>query len=218
MKNIIITLLIIAGTISALTAVGKPETEVMEPVEKMEMSMNGSETAVFAGGCFWGIEGVFELLEGVENVVSGYSGGPADMAKYNMVGTGQTGHAEAVQIDYDPQKISYEKLLEVFFHVAHDPTQLNYQGPDVGTEYRSAIFYTDDQQKTKTEMYIKELEKQNVYNQPIVTQLEELDAFYPAETYHQDYLRRNPNQPYIVYWDMPKIKDLESRYPELLQK
>ncbi len=218
MKNIIITLLMIAGITTALTAVGNSEPEAMEPVEKMEMSMNGSETAIFAGGCFWGIEGVFELLEGVENVVSGYSGGPADMAHYNMVGSGQTGHAEAVQIDYDPQMISYEKLLEVFFHVAHDPTQLNYQGPDVGTEYRSAIFYANDEQKMKTEIYIKELEKQNVYQQPIVTQLEELDAFYPAENYHQDYLRRNPNQPYIVYWDMPKIKDLESRYPELLQK
>lgn len=217
MKKIILIILLF-GTISIIYGTGKKDQPPMESNTAMELKMSGSdlETAVFAGGCFWGIEGVFELLEGVDNVVSGYSGGPADMATYKMVGTGQTGHAEAVEIVYDPSLISYEKLLEIFFLVAHDPTQDNYQGPDVGTEYRSAVFYLNEEQKMKTGKYIEKLEMEKVYDQPIVTELAELDAFYPAENYHQDYLKLNPNQPYIVHWDMPKIKDLEARYPELL--
>jgi len=219
MKKTILKIILI-GAVSVIYGYGNTEDRQMEPQEKMELKMSGAEleTAVFAGGCFWGIEGVFELLEGVANVVSGYSGGPADMAFYKMVGTGQTGHAEAVEIVYNPSLISYEKLLEIFFLVAHDPTQLNYQGPDVGTEYRSVVFYLNDEQKIITMEYIKELEMKKIYNQPIVTELTELDAFYPAENYHQNYLRLNPDQPYIVYWDMPKIRDLEDRYPELLAR
>jgi len=219
MKKTILKIILI-GAVSVIYGYGNTEDRQMEPRGKMELKMSGSEleTAVFAGGCFWGIEGVFELLEGVENVVSGYSGGPADMAFYKMVGTGQTGHAEAVEIVYNPSLISYEKLLEIFFLVAHDPTQLNYQGPDVGTEYRSVVFYLNDEQKIITMEYIKELEMKKTYNQPIVTELTELDVFYPAENYHQNYLRLNPDQPYIVYWDMPKIRDLEDRYPELLAR
>lgn len=175
------------------------------------------ETAVFAGGCFWGVEAVFESLKGVENAVSGYSGGTAETAFYKMVGTGQTGHAEAVHVEYDSSVISYETLLEVFFNVAHDPTQFNYQGPDIGTEYRSAIFYRNEEQKEATEEYIRDLEKRKVYSQPIVTEVTELDAFYPAEQYHQDFMKLNPNHPYILYWDVPKIRHLEEMFPELIK-
>lgn len=222
MKYGIIAILLISGMTSSVFALGKSESRgndsggEMTPEVKMEFDMSRAETAVFAGGCFWGVEAVFEMLDGVGNVVSGYSGGPADMAYYRIVGTGNTGHAEAVEIVYDPSRISYETLLEVFFNVAHDPTQFNYQGPDVGTQYRSAVFYQNDDQKMRTEAYIKELEKKKIYKQPIVTQLEKLDEFYPAEDYHQNYLRLNPDQPYIVYWDMPKIRDLEKRYAGLL--
>ena len=217
MKKLTLMFLLI-GTVTIIYGYGKEDTRQFEPKKQMELKMSGAEleTAVFAGGCFWGIEGVFELLEGVDDVVSGYSGGSADMAFYKMVGTGQTGHAEAVEIVYDPSLISYDKLLEIFFLVAHNPTELNYQGPDVGTEYRSAVFYMNEDQKKKTENYIEKLEMEKVYGQPIVTQLEELNVFYPAENYHQNYLRLNPNQPYIVYWDIPKIEDLEARYPELI--
>lgn len=172
--------------------------------------------AVFAGGCFWGVEAVFERLEGVVDVVSGYSGGSAETASYYKVGSGTTGHAESVRILYDSARINYETLLEVFFSVAHDPTQLNYQGPDVGTEYRSAIFYADDDQKRITERFIKEMEEKNVYDKPIVTQVVPLDEFYPAEDYHQDFMALNPNHPYILYWDAPKIAHLEKEFPELL--
>ena len=178
--------------------------------------MEGTETAVFAGGCFWGVEAVFERLDGVLEVVSGYSGGSADTAHYNLVGTGTTGHAESVRITYDPQRISYAALLEVFFNVAHDPTQLNYQGPDKGTQYRSAVFYADDEQKRMARQYIEQLEADGVFDRPIVTQVVALEAFYPAEEYHQDFMRRNPRHPYIVYWDVPKIAHLEEAYPELL--
>jgi peptide-methionine (S)-S-oxide reductase len=183
--------------------------------EKAAMG-EGDGMAVFAGGCFWGVEAVFERLEGVVDVMSGYSGGSAETASYYKVGSGTTGHAEAVQILYDSARINYETLLEVFFSVAHDPTQLNYQGPDVGTEYRSAIFYADDDQKQITERFIKELEKENAYDKPIVTQVAQLDKFYPAEDYHQDFMALNPNHPYIVYWDAPKIAHLEKEFPELL--
>jgi peptide-methionine (S)-S-oxide reductase len=206
----------------AAQAFSSGSTEKKEPEKTMERQMmsdedfEGMETAVFAGGCFWGVEGVFEMLDGVSDVVSGYSGGDADTAHYQMVGTGKTGHAEAVSIKYDPRYITYEKLLEIFFSVAHDPTQLNYQGPDVGTEYRSAIFYKNEEQKKSAEMYIIKLEKDKVYKKPVVTELTALDAFYPAEEYHQNFLKLNPAHPYIVYWDMPKIRDLEQKYPELI--
>ena len=175
-----------------------------------------TETAVLAGGCFWGVEAVFERLDGVLDVASGYSGGDADTASYYEVGSGTTGHAESVEIIYDPDRIDFKVLLEVFFNVAHDPTQLNYQGPDRGTEYRSAVFYADEEQKRITEQYIKELAAEKIYAGPIVTQVVPLEEFYPAEDYHQDFMQLNPEHPYILYWDLPKIIHLEKTYPELL--
>ncbi|MGL1892261.1 MAG: peptide-methionine (S)-S-oxide reductase MsrA [Spirochaetaceae bacterium] len=174
------------------------------------------DTAIFAGGCFWGVEAVYEALEGVYIVESGYSGGAADTASYNMVGTGKTGHAEVVKIVYNPEIISFKQLLDVFFTVAHDPTQLNYQGPDKGTEYRSAIFYVNENQKMESEKYIKELKNNKVFKQEIVTEITPLEGFYIAETYHQDFMRLNPTHPYIVYWDIPKINHLKNEFPELL--
>ena len=178
--------------------------------------MEGTESAVFAGGCFWGVEAVFERLDGVLEVVSGYSGGGEDTAHYNLVGTGTTGHAESVRIVYDPQRVSFPVLLEVFFNVAHDPTQLNYQGPDKGLQYRSAVFYAGDEQKRLTNEYIEQLEAEGAFSGPIVTQVVPLEAFYPAEEYHQDFMQRNPRHPYIVYWDLPKIAHLEEAYSGLL--
>lgn len=214
-----ITIVLFVTVASFVFSSGESENSKPEMEEKTmsDFKFEDGETAVFAGGCFWGLEGVFELLDGVEDVVSGYSGGEADTAYYSMVGTGKTGHAETVSIVYDPQYISYEQLLEIFFLVAHDPTQLNYQGPDTGTEYRSAVFYLNDEQKAAVQKYIKQLEKEKTYKEPIVTEIVPLEAFYPAEEYHQDFLRLNPSHPYIVYWDMPKIRDLEDRYPELLE-
>ena len=173
-------------------------------------------SAVFAGGCFWGVEAVFEQLQGVLSVDSGYAGGEAATAQYYTVASGTTGHAESVKVIYDPKQIDYPTLLEVFFTVAHDPTQLNYQGPDHGTQYRSAVFYENDDQKLLTEKYIAELEDRMVYPDPIVTEVSPLKAFYPAEAYHQDFLRLNPTYPYITYWDIPKLEDLNRKFPELL--
>ena len=175
-------------------------------------------TVVLAGGCFWGVEAVFEHLKGVTDAVSGFAGGKKTTAHYEMVSTGSTGHAESVQVTYDPSQISYGKLLEVFFSVAHDPTELNRQGPDYGTQYRSAIFYSNDEQKRVAEAYIKQLNEAKIYSRPIVTQIAPLDGFYRAEEYHQHYLEHNPNQPYIVYNDMPKLKHLQQQFPELLKK
>lgn len=175
------------------------------------------EKAVLAGGCFWGVEGVFDQLRGVTNVVSGYSGGAAATAHYEIVSTGMTGHAESVEITYDPAQISYRELLGVYFTVAHDPTELDYQGPDHGSQYRSSIFYANDDQKRVAEATIRELTAKHAYPAPIVTKVVPLTAFYPAEEYHQHFLARNPNYPYIVVWDMPKLKELHKRYPGLLK-
>ena len=173
----------------------------------------GVATAVFAGGCFWGVDAVFKHLKGVTNVVSGYSGGNAATAKYMLVGTGTTGHAESVQVTYDPSKIGYSDLLKVFFAVAHDPTQLNRQGPDVGSQYRSAIFYANAQQKELAQGYIAQLNGANTFGKPVVTEVAPLDKFYPAEDYHQNYLALHPNQPYIVYNDLPKLAALKQEFP-----
>jgi peptide-methionine (S)-S-oxide reductase len=178
--------------------------------------MKGTQTAVIAGGCFWGIEGVFERLKGVVDVTSGYSGGEKNTAHYEMVGSGSTGHAESVQIHYNPAQISYGTLLKVFFSVAHDPTELNFQGPDYGTQYRSVIFYANDGQKQVAESYIRALDKSKSFPKPIVTQVAPLKAFYAAEDYHQNFLDKNPDYPYIVYWDLPKIANLKHTYPELV--
>lgn len=174
-----------------------------------------SQKAVFAGGCFWGVDAVFRHVHGVVSVVSGYAGGSAGTAQYDMVSSGTTGHAEAVEITFDPQQISYSKLLEIFFTVAHDPTQLNRQGPDVGTQYRSAIFHVDDAQRQTARGFIERLTRANAFAAPIVTELVPLETFYPAEAYHQDYLAHHLTQPYIVYNDLPKLERLKERFPAL---
>jgi peptide-methionine (S)-S-oxide reductase len=188
-----------------------------DPVVDTPRVAGKSETAVLAGGCFWGVEGVFESLKGVSDVVSGYSGGKANTAHYEMVSTGMTGHAESIRITYDPSQISYGQLLKVYFSVAHDPTQLNRQGPDSGTQYRSEIFYVNEEQKKVAEAYIRQLTEAKVYRKPIVTKLEPLQAFYPAEEHHQRFMARNPNYPYIVFNDAPKLKHLRKEFPELVK-
>ncbi|NEV60832.1 peptide-methionine (S)-S-oxide reductase MsrA [Thiorhodococcus minor] len=190
-------------------AEGLPDPKVDEPPKP------GTQTAVLGGGCFWGVEAVFEHVRGVEDVVSGYAGGDADSATYRRVSSGRTDHAESVRITYDPSQVTYGQLLKVFFEVAHDPTQLNRQGPDVGTQYRSAIFYDSEEQKRIAEAYIAQLDASGIYSGPIVTQVTPLEGFYDAEAYHQDYLPRHPTQPYIVIHDQPKLTELERRLPEL---
>lgn len=174
-----------------------------------------TETAVFAGGCFWGVQAVFQHTKGVLNAVSGYAGGAKETATYASIGSGRTGHAESVQITYDPKQISYGKLLQIYFSVAHDPTTLNRQGPDSGTQYRSAVFYQDATQKQITERYIAQLDAAKVFPGKIVTQVNAQATFYPAEAYHQDYATLNPRQPYIARFDLPKIANLKTMMPEL---
>lgn len=175
----------------------------------------GEEMAVFAGGCFWGVQAVFQRVKGVRRAVSGYAGGSANSAHYEVVSSGTTGHAESVQVTYDTEQISYAELLKVFFSVAHDPTQLNRQGPDVGPQYRSAIFYVNEAQRQVALTYITQLDAAKTFPRPIVTQIVPLTGFYPAEAYHQDYLDRHPNEPYIVFNDWPKIANLRKQFPTL---
>jgi peptide-methionine (S)-S-oxide reductase len=174
-----------------------------------------SEVAVFAGGCFWGVQGVFQHVDGVTSAVSGYAGGDKATAEYETVSTGSTGHAESVRVTFDPRKISYGRLLQIFFSVAHDPTELNRQGPDTGTQYRSAIFPTTIDQARIAKAYIAQLDQAHVFNAAIVTRIEPDRIFYPAESYHQDYLTRNPTSPYIAYNDLPKIANLKQLYPQV---
>ena len=174
----------------------------------------GTQTAVIAGGCFWGVQGVFQHTAGVINAVSGYAGGTKATADYQTVSTGRTGHAESVEIKFDPKKISYGKILQIYFSVAHDPTHLNRQGPDTGPQYRSAIFTTSDEQKKVAEAYIAQLNAAKVFSKPIVTKVGPLEAFYAAEAYHQDYLTLHPNQPYIVYNDIPKVENLKKLFAD----
>ena len=173
------------------------------------------QTAVFAGGCFWGVDAVFRHIKGVSEVESGYAGGSAATANYDLVSNGNTGHAEAVRIRFDPAQVSYRHLLEVFFSVAHDPTQLNRQGPDVGSQYRSAIFYTSAEQQKGANSYIQKLAAARTFSSAIVTQVVPLEMFYPAEDYHQNFLVRHPNKPYIVMFDMPKLEQLRKQFPAL---
>jgi peptide-methionine (S)-S-oxide reductase len=183
-------------------------------VDSAKTTGKHSATAVFAGGCFWGVDAVFKHVKGVSSAVSGYAGGSAKAAHYELVGSGLTGHAESVRVTYDPTQISYGQLLRVFFSVAHDPTQLNRQGPDVGTQYRSAIFYADPEQQRVAKAYIEQLQSANVYGRPIVTQLTPLEGFYPAEDYHQDYLAKHPENMYIVINDLPKLNHLRQEFPQ----
>jgi peptide-methionine (S)-S-oxide reductase len=173
-----------------------------------------TQTAVLAGGCFWGVEGVYEHMRGVKSVVSGYAGGEASTATYKQIGTGRTGHAESVQITFDPKQVSYGEILRVFFSVAHDPTQLNRQGPDIGPQYRSAIFYVNDAQRDLAKSYIADLDKSGKFRGAIVTKVDPLTKFYPAEKYHQDFMANNPAHPYIVFHDLPKIREFKKLYPE----
>jgi peptide-methionine (S)-S-oxide reductase len=196
-----------------------PRTEVPPASSHMvTRAAKGDQVAVFSGGCFWGIQAVFQHVKGVMNAVSGYAGGDAASAHYDRVSEGNTGHAESVQVTFDPTQVSYEQLLQVFFAVAHDPTQLNYQGPDHGTQYRSAIWYTNDQQKAAAEAYIAQLTNAKVWPRPIVTKVAPVGAFYPAETYHQDYATIHPNQPYILFNDAPKVAALKKQLPALYRE
>jgi peptide-methionine (S)-S-oxide reductase len=178
----------------------------------------GSQTAVVAGGCFWGVQAVFQHVKGVKNATSGYSGGAVPSPVYEQVSRGQTGHAESVKITFDPAQISYGQLLKLFFSVVHDPTQLNRQGPDTGSQYRSVIFYSDGEQKRIAEAYISQLEQAKVFSLPIVTQVVPLKAFYDAEAYHQDYARFHPDDPYIANYDAPKVEQLREQFPDFYKK
>ena len=207
------------GALAIATFVAVPsraaEDAVVIPAPKADVkASDGLQIAVLAGGCFWGVQGVFQHTAGVVNAVSGYAGGSQMTATYEQVSTGSTGHAESVQIKFDPKKISYGKILQIYFSVAHDPTQLNRQGPDHGTQYRSAIFTTSDEQKQVADAYIAQLNAAKVYGSPIVTKVSSLQAFFPAEAYHQDYLTLHPNQPYIAYNDLPKIENLKKLFAE----
>ncbi len=204
----------LACTAATATPAGIPDPALDAPLA----TVKGAQTAIFAGGCFWGIEAVFEHVKGVETVVSGYSGGEAKTAHYEMINSGTTGHAEAVQITYDPSKVTYGQLLKVFFSVAHDPTELNRQGPDTGTQYRSAIFYVNDEQKRIAEAYFNQLNQAKVFGQPIVTEIAALNSFYKAEAYHQDYARHHPRERYIVIHDLPKVENLRKQFPQLYVK
>jgi peptide-methionine (S)-S-oxide reductase len=213
--------ILIAGLLAAGFAVSPSIAEkaqvVPAPSADESAGRSSPEVAVLAGGCFWGVQGVFQHVDGVKSAVSGYAGGAADTAHYDRTTRGDTGHAESVKITYDPARVSYGKLLQVFFSVAHDPTELNYQGPDRGTQYRSAIFPQNDEQARLAKAYIAQLDAAHVYGAPVVTTIEPGKAFYRAENYHQDYLTHNPDQPYIAYYDMPKIKNLEQLFPSLFR-
>jgi peptide-methionine (S)-S-oxide reductase len=180
-----------------------------------ETASTPTETAVFAGGCFWGVQGVFQHVEGVKNAVSGYAGGSKENAEYEKVGSGRTGHAESVKVIYDPSKITYGRLLQIYFSVAHDPTELNRQGPDTGTQYRSTIFPENDEQAKVAKAYIEQLNAANTFKKKLATTIEPGKPFYAAEGYHQDYLTLNPHQPYIVYNDLPKVASLKQLFPNV---
>ena len=202
-----------ALAIGLMAAVNVPEPPKVNPQESA-----GKAAAVLAGGCFWGMQGIYEHMKGVTKTVVGYSGGKANTATYERVEEGDTNHAESIQITYDPTKITYGDLLKVYFSVAHDPTTLNRQHYDVGTQYRSSIFYASDEQKTIAEQYIQELNAAHVFKSPIVTKVVPLTGFYPAEEYHQHFLDRNPTQGYIMAMDIPLLKDFQQKYPELYVK
>jgi peptide-methionine (S)-S-oxide reductase len=211
---VVMTMIFNACSIASANAVAVPDPKLDAPLARMK----GEQTAVFAGGCFWGVEAVLDHVKGVTKAESGYAGGSADSAEYYTVASGRTGHAESVQVTYDPSQVTYGQLLKVFFAVAHDPTELNRQGPDTGTQYRSAIFYANDEQKKIADAYIQQLDEAKVFSGKIVTEVSPLKNFYKAEAYHQDYLVNHPNEPYIVYNDMPKLANLRKALPELYKE
>ena len=211
--------LLLAGTTLACNRAAASVTAIPDPALDAPLTSKAQkQTIVLAGGCFWGVEAVFEHVKGVTDVRSGYAGGSSASSSYEEVSTGTTGHAESVQITYDSSQITYGRLLKVFFAVAHDPTQLNRQGPDSGTQYRSAIFYATDEQKRIAQNYINQLNSAKVFSSPVVTQVSALKSFNEAEGYHQNYLANHPNEPYIVFNDMPKLESLRKQFPELYKK
>jgi peptide-methionine (S)-S-oxide reductase len=210
-----------AGVIGQCSAfsLGASENAVVIPAPTVdETTQAHSETAVFAGGCFWGVQGVFQHVKGVTKAVSGYAGGAATTADYEKVSEGDTGHAESVEVTFDPTQVSYGTLLQIYFSVAHNPTELNRQGPDTGTQYRSAIFPENPEQQRVAQAYIAQLDAAHSFNKPIVTKLETYNGFYPAEDYHQDFLTEHPTYPYIVINDMPKVAQLKQLYPDRYQE
>jgi peptide-methionine (S)-S-oxide reductase len=219
MKKLVHAVALLIAGLPLLSCQAATNAPIPAATSDVPLAKVGShETAVFAGGCFWGTQAVFERVKGVVETTAGYSGGSAATAHYDDVTTETTGHAESVRVVYDPSKITYGQLLRIFFSVAHDPTQLNHQGNDVGTSYRSAIFYANDDQKRIATAYIAQLDAAHVFSKPIVTQVVPLKGFYAAEDYHQDYALKNPNNPYIYVCDRPKIDALKQQFPELFQK
>ena len=216
-----ISALILMITMAGVVACNAGEAAVAVPNPAVDAALataKSQQTAVIAGGCFWGIQAVFQHVKGVINATSGYSGGESKTAEYELVSNGDTGHAESVKITYDPSQITYGQLLRVFFSVAHDPTELNRQGPDTGTQYRSSIFYGNEEQKKIAEAYVAQLDKAKVFPRAIVTQVVPLKAFYAAEAYHQNYATLHPNNPYIAYNDAPKVAHLQKEFPDLYKK
>jgi peptide-methionine (S)-S-oxide reductase len=218
MTSVRISLILLASLLAATACNAKAAAPAPVPapvVDAARAAAPGKQAAVVSGGCFWGVQAVFQHVKGVISATSGYSGGSARTADYETVSTGETGHAESVQIVFDPSQITYGELLRVFFSVAHDPTQLNRQGPDAGTQYRSSIFYANDEQKKIAESYITQLDKAGVFPRRIVTQVVALQAFYPAEAHHQNYAAMHPNEPYIYFNDAPKVEHLRQEFPDL---
>jgi peptide-methionine (S)-S-oxide reductase len=212
-----VRLFLLAGVVMLASRLGSGASEFPTPLKDVPPA-TAPQTAVLAGGCFWGVEAIFERLRGVTDVVSGYAGGSKATAHYEIVGLGMTGHAEAVRIAYDPSQITYGRLLTVFFAVAHDPTQLNRQGPDEGPQYRSSIFAANEEQRAVATAYIHQLDAAKVFKRPIATTVVSLQGFYPAESYHQDFVAHNPTYPYVVFHDLPKIQHLEKAYSDLLKR
>src|SRR5437879_256928 len=212
-RIIAMAMLVLAGTIACRA--GNTVAVPAPAADEARAAARGKKTAVISGGCFWGVQAVFQHVKGVISATSGYAGGSSKTAEYEVVSTGETGHAESVQIVYDPSQITYGELLRVFFSVAHDPTQLNRQGSDEGTQYRSSIFYANDEQKRIAQAYITQLDQAKVLSSPIVTQVVPLEGFYPAEAYHQNYAALHPNQPYIVFNDAPKVAHLRQLFPDI---
>jgi peptide-methionine (S)-S-oxide reductase len=216
MRGLILAALLAIAMIAGVSPADVATAKAVPPPALDETgSTANTEVAVLAGGCFWGVQGVFQHVAGVTGAVSGYAGGDAATAHYDAVGTGQTGHAESVRITFDPRRISYGRILQVYFSVAHDPTELNYQGPDRGTQYRSTIFPITQEQADIAKAYIAQLDQAHAFQAPVVTTIEAGRAFYPAEAYHQDFLAHHPDNPYIVYNDLPKIRELHRLFPDL---
>ncbi|MGH6818766.1 MAG: peptide-methionine (S)-S-oxide reductase MsrA [Methylovirgula sp.] len=213
-----IALLLGALALTPFAAQAEPAVVIPPPAAQEQAAASGLETAVLAGGCFWGVQAVFQHVKGVSEALSGYSGGGRATAHYQLVGTGETGHAESVRIRFDPRVISYGKILQLYFSVATDPTELNRQGPDVGSQYRSEIFVANDAQRRVAEAYVAQLNKSGVFSRPVVTRIDSLKGFYPAEGYHQNFAALHPDNGYIAYNDLPKLEALRRLYPDLYRK